>query len=84
MFTATTKQIISPIADVVSQLIVRNAEAEQNNSAMEDISEYASLVVAQIQNFSNVVMDIIGSQGSDEILKKEMNDGNLIGKFHYS
>jgi len=80
MFTATTKQIISPIADVVSQLIVRNAEAEQNNSAMEDISEYASVVVAQIQNFSNVVMDIIGSQGSDEILKKEMNDGNLIVK----
>jgi len=80
MFTATTKQIISPIADVVSQLIVRNAEAEQNNSAMEDISEYASVVVAQIQNFSNVVMDIIGSQGSDEVLKKEMNDGNLIVK----
>jgi len=79
MFTATTKQIISPIADVVSQLIVRNAEAEQNNSAMEDISEYASVVVAQIQNFSNVVLDIINTQGgSDEILKKEMNDGNLI------
>jgi len=78
MFTATTKQIISPIADVVSQLIIRNAEAEQNNSAMEDITEYASVVCAQIQNFSNVVMDIIGSQGSDEILKTEMNDGNLI------
>jgi len=78
MFTATTKQIISPIADVVSQLIVRNAEAEQNNSAMEDISEYASVVVAQIQNFSKVVMDIVGSEGSDEILKKEMSDGNLI------
>ncbi|ORX60207.1 Vinculin/alpha-catenin [Piromyces finnis] len=78
MFTATTKQVISPIADIVSQLIVRNAEAEQNNSAMEDISEYATVVVAQIQNFSNVVMDIISSQGSDEKLKIEMNDGNLI------
>jgi len=78
MFTATTKQIISPIADVVSQLIIRNAEAEQNNAYMEDISEYATNVCAQIKNFSNVVLDIIGSQGTDEILKKEMNEGNLI------
>jgi len=80
MFTATTKEIISPIADVISQLIIRNAEAEQNNSAMEDISEYSTLVVEQIQNFINVVLSIIQSQEADEILKSEMSEGKQIGK----
>ncbi|KAL6601132.1 Vinculin/alpha-catenin [Neocallimastix californiae] len=78
MFTATTKEIISPIADVISQLIIRNAEAEQNNSAMEDISEYSTLVVEQIQNFINVVLSIIQSQEADEILKSEMSEGKQI------
>ncbi|ORX82343.1 Vinculin/alpha-catenin [Anaeromyces robustus] len=78
MFTATTKEVISPIADVVSQLIIRNAEAEQNNAYMEDISEYATNVCEQIKKFSDVVLSIISSKGTDEILIKEMNEGNLI------
>jgi len=77
----TTKDIISPITNIISQLTNRNNEAEKNNSAIEDISEYSSLVVEQIQNFiTNIVLNIIRSQEFDEKLKDEMYDGKLIGK----
>jgi len=78
MFTATTKEIISPIADVISQLIIKNSEAEHNNSTIENISEYADTVVQQINNFLGVILSIIGSQDVDDILKSEMGDGKLI------
>lgn len=70
MYTATSKQILAPVADAISQLIVINMDAEANNSAMPDLTEVAGVVRAQAVNLVGVGESMIAS--GDLELKSEM------------
>ena len=70
MYTATSKQILAPVADAISQLIVINMEAEVNNSAIPDLTEVAGIVRSQAINLVSVGESMILS--GDLELKSEM------------
>lgn len=70
MYTATSKQILEPVAEAISSLIMINAEAESKNAAMPDLTEVATTVEAQAENLVQVGKSMI--QQGDDILKQEM------------
>jgi vinculin len=81
MFTVTTKQILSPLADAVSQLIVNVSECEINNTAMPDLTPLAKNVSENIDNLVAIALRIQNQSNADEIVKEEMpkacHEGNL-------
>ena len=71
MYTQTTKQILAPVADAVSQLLVVKADAEINNTPMQDLTEVATVVDAQAQNLVGIGKSMAESS-DDAQLKQEM------------
>lgn len=70
MYTATTKTILSPIADAISALILINADAEQYNAAMPDLTEVGTVVETQAQNLIQVGQSML--EYGDDQLKAEL------------
>jgi vinculin len=70
MYTATAKQILSPVADAISQLIIINAEAESCNAAMPDLTDVAATVQQQAINMVQVGKSMMGN--GDEQLQMTM------------
>ncbi|ORZ30838.1 hypothetical protein BCR44DRAFT_68147 [Catenaria anguillulae PL171] len=54
MLTATTKSLLSPIADAVSQLIVITAQAELNGSPIPDLRDVAQLVAQHVYSLAEI------------------------------
>jgi hypothetical protein len=70
MYTATSKQILEPVAEAISALILINAEAESKNAPMPDLTEVAKTVEGQALNLVGVGKSMISP--TDEQLGKEM------------
>ncbi len=83
MFTVTTKQILSPLADAVSQLIVIVSECEINNSAMPDLTSLAKNVSENIGNLVNIALHIQSQPNADEQVKDEMPKACNEGRYHF-
>ena len=74
MITATSKLILSPLAEAVSQLILIISESDMNRSPMPDLTDLAKAVHSQILNLVNVA-NKIKAGSNDEQIKVEMNKG---------
>ena len=72
MHTTTSKQILTPLAEAVFQLILIISEAEINQSAIPDLTQLAKIVDTQIVNLVSVGTKIQNQQAADEYLKIEM------------
>jgi hypothetical protein len=72
MYTKTSKQVLSPLADAVSALIVIISESEISNTATPDLTQLAKAVDTQIQNLVVVAKKIAAQPSSDAKLQKEM------------
>ena len=72
MHTVTSKQILTPLAEAVFQLILIISEADINKSAIPDLSQLAKVVDAQIVNLVSIGTKIQNQQNADEKLKLEM------------
>jgi hypothetical protein len=70
MHTVTSKQILSPVADAISQLIVLNAEAEMSNAPIPDLTGVAEAVADQVDKLVEVGLSMI--EYGDKELKDEM------------
>ncbi|KAI3633133.1 hypothetical protein MIR68_009208 [Amoeboaphelidium protococcarum] len=71
MYTATTKQILQPVAEAIAALIVLNAEADAIGAGLPDLSDVAQVVDEQARNLVKVGMDML-NQNADDLMKKEM------------
>ena len=61
MYTATSKQIMGPVADAISELIMLNFDADANDTIMPDLSEFAGVVDSQAVNLVNVVNSTVST-----------------------
>jgi hypothetical protein len=86
MHTKTSKQVLSPLADAVSALIVIISEAEETQSPTPDLSQLAKAVDSQIQNLIIVAKKIASQPSADISLQKEMPNACAVGRlwFMYS
>ncbi|KAJ3094993.1 hypothetical protein HDU97_007360 [Phlyctochytrium planicorne] len=72
MYTATSKSILSPLAEAVTALILIISESEINKSPMPDLSALAKIVDDQIHNLVQVGKRIASQSTADEKLKSGM------------
>ena len=70
MFTNTTKQIMAPVAEAISHLMLLNMEAEANNTLVPDLTEYGSVVHEQAKNLVEIGKQMM--LNGDEILKQTL------------
>ena len=70
MYTATAKQILAPIAEAISQMMVLNLDAETMDCAMPDLTQVSGLVKSQAENLAGVGRSMV-ADGDDE-LKRTM------------
>jgi hypothetical protein len=80
MYTATSKAVLSPLADAVTSLILIISESEIHKTPMPDLSNLASAVDDQIKNLVNVASRSLNSPSSDERLRREMPEACEIGE----
>jgi rRNA maturation endonuclease Nob1 len=71
MYTATSKQILEPVAEAISTLIIFNVEAESKNAPMPDLTDVAKSVANQAKQLTDAGKSMITDPG-DEQLKKEI------------
>jgi hypothetical protein len=72
MYTSTSKQILSPLAEAVFQLILTISDAEINNDPIPDLTQLARMVEDQTTNLVAVGTRIQNQASSDEAMKKDM------------
>lgn len=72
MYTATSKTVLDPLADAVSNLIVIVSDAESRNAAIPDLTGLATGVKTQVDNLVQVGRRIQDQQSSDSTLKQDM------------
>eukprot|EP00158_Paraphelidium_tribonemae_P007764 Partr_v1_DN28353_c1_g1_i1_m79701 putative Catenin (Cadherin-associated protein) len=70
MYTTTSKQIMAPVAEAISELMMINLEAESGNTLMPDLTDIASVVDAQARNLVNVGLSML--ETGDAQLKVDM------------
>ncbi|KAJ3410244.1 kinesin-like protein Klp8 [Chytridiales sp. JEL 0842] len=73
MYTATSKQILSPLAEAISSLIVLISDAEIHKTPIPDLTLLARAVDSQIKNLVQVAARSVN--GGDERLRLEMPHG---------
>jgi hypothetical protein len=79
MHTTTSKQVLAPLAEAVSALIVIISEAEINNTPTPELSEIGKVVNTQINNLITVALRIMDNPNSDQELRDKMpNPCNLV------
>ncbi|KAI8896423.1 Vinculin family-domain-containing protein [Globomyces pollinis-pini] len=72
MHTKTSKQVLSPLADAVSALIVIISDSEISGAATPDLTQLSKAVQAQIQNLIIVAKKIANQPSVDESIKVAM------------
>ena len=72
MHTNTSKQILAPLADAVSALIVIISDSEITGSPTPDLTQLSKAVSSQIQNLVVVASKIAVQPSADDVLKKSM------------
>ncbi|KAJ3088662.1 hypothetical protein HK102_008242 [Quaeritorhiza haematococci] len=72
MHTTTSKQILEPLAEAVTQLILIISDAEINRTPIPDLSELARVVDDQVVNLVGVGTRIQNQSSADEQLKADM------------
>ncbi|KAI8928410.1 Vinculin family-domain-containing protein [Entophlyctis helioformis] len=72
MFTKTSKQVLSPLAEAVSALIVIISDAEVNGTPTPDLSQLSKAVDAQVANLLGVADKIVAQPSADAALKADM------------
>lgn len=70
MYTTTSKQILEPVAEAISALILINAEAESKSAPMPDLTEVSQTVESQALNLVGVGKSMMNP--AEERLNKEM------------
>ena len=83
MHSVTSRQILEPIAEAVSQLILINAEAEIRNAALPDLSEAAKAVDLQVQQLVNVGKALAEDAKADKQLADDMDQASGTGMIRY-
>jgi len=82
MNTITKKKILSPIVEVISELIVLNEEVAENNSDFPDITNFANAVSKQIEQVVKVCYSYMNNQKDDEELQENMPKGCDEGNYY--
>jgi NAD(P)-dependent dehydrogenase (short-subunit alcohol dehydrogenase family) len=81
MLTLTTQQVLEPIADTISRLILLYSNAEIANSPLPDLTNVAISVDEQVESLINVGKEAMIHKSADEILKDQMpkacNESNV-------
>ncbi|KAL2918920.1 hypothetical protein HK105_201754 [Polyrhizophydium stewartii] len=72
MFTRTAKQILSPLAESVSALIVIISDSEANGTPTPDLSQLSKAVETQLGNMLRIAKEIGGQPGADAELRAAM------------
>ncbi|KAK5670752.1 hypothetical protein QVD99_002523 [Batrachochytrium dendrobatidis] len=72
MFTKTSKQVLSPLAESVSALIVIISDSELNGTPIPDLSQLSLALESQLANLLNVATKIVEQQMADVQIKKDM------------
>jgi len=80
MNTITKKKILSPIVEVISELIVLNEEVTENNADFPDITNFAFAVSKQVEQVVKIVYSYMEGLKNDELLQKNMPIGCNKGK----
>jgi len=80
MNTITKKKILSPIVEVISELIVLNEEVTENNADFPDITNFAFAVSKQVEQVVKIVHSYMEGFKNDELLQKNMPIGCNEGK----
>jgi len=80
MNTITKKKILSPIVEVISELIVLNEEVTENNADFPDITNFAFAVSKQVEQVVKIVYSYMEGLKNDELLQKNMPIGCNEGK----
>jgi hypothetical protein len=75
MNTITKKKILSPIVEIISELIILNEEVTENNSDFPDITNFANAVSKQIEQVVKVGYTYMNSIKEDVILQQKMPEG---------
>ena len=80
MNTLTKKNILSPIVEVISELIVLNEEVTENNVDFPDITNFASAVSKQVEHVIKIGYTYMENFKNDELLQKNLPIGCNEGK----
>jgi hypothetical protein len=72
MHTKSSKQVLSPLADAVSALIIIISDSEISGTPTPNLTQLSKAVDTQIRNLVVVAKKIAAQPISDERLKKEM------------
>ncbi|KAJ3322065.1 hypothetical protein HDV06_003666 [Boothiomyces sp. JEL0866] len=72
MHTKTSKQVLSPLADAVSALIIIISDSDINSTPTPDLSQLSKAVESQIQNLIVVAKKITNQPTADLTLKELM------------
>jgi len=75
MNTVTKKKILTPVVEVISELIILNEEVTENKSDFPDITEFAIEVSKQIEQVVNIGYSYMNSIKEDAILQQKMPEG---------
>lgn len=75
MNTITKKKILTPIVEVISELIILNEEVKENNSDFPDITNFANAVSNQIKQVIKVGYSYMNNIKEDVILQEKMPEG---------
>jgi hypothetical protein len=79
MYTQTSKEILEPVAEAISSLLILNYEADAQNLSLPDLTDSAAVVETQAQNLVNIGRSLLDS-GDDE-LRTNMPPTCETGKF---
>ncbi|KAH6566888.1 hypothetical protein BASA50_002594 [Batrachochytrium salamandrivorans] len=72
MFTKTSKQVLAPLAESVSALIVIISDSELNGTPIPDLSLLSKALEAQLSNLLGVAAKIVQQSTADDQLKADM------------
>lgn len=72
MYSNTTKQILGPIADAIEDLVMLNATADIQNTAMPDLTDVGAAIVAQASQMAKIGQSMLAE--ADEQLQRELSD----------
>lgn len=79
MYTKTSEQVLSPLADTVAQLILFNEQCELNNTRMPDLRLVSRGVYEQVQNMVNLTLTLSSKSDDSEFISEMEKSSKLLG-----
>ena len=78
-FSKSSKQVLAPLAEAASALIVLTSDAELNGTPCPDLTQISQAIASQITNLLDIASKIGGQPNADYDLKNSMKVGSTQG-----